>query len=175
MKISQCQKKEKQVLTLTSVAYLLVRYYIQYREDTDLGLKLKDIPPSLGLIASCFFNIDLEDNINKLLKTRFNQTRQTWFHSLKNMPNGVIVFNTKKNKVIFENKKLEELFGSQKLSDKYASRLRSYANEPNPLVEEERKIETLMTVMKCAIRDSQKRSSSRSLDKVLEPANDQSK
>ena len=117
MKFSHCTQIEKWVLLALSLVY----YQLRFQYEMGIIIKSTDFPTMFGSVAACLLNIDLDENIIRLLSTRFSKSKQTWFHSLKSMPNGVIVYNLRKSEIIFENKKLEELFSGEDMRDKYES------------------------------------------------------
>lgn len=70
------------MLTIVVTLYVTVRYSFEYRNNPELSFKMKDIPTTISIISMCFLNFAIEDNVDKLLSTRFNKCKQTWFHSL---------------------------------------------------------------------------------------------
>ena len=49
------------------------------------------------------------------MKMKFNETKEAekkWLSSLKNIPNGVMIYNMKENQVIFENPMIREILCS---------------------------------------------------------------
>lgn len=71
LKISHMNKVEKLLLILFYCLYTMARFYWQLENPTDL---VKAIPASLGLLVfnALFFQVDEE--INRLLNTRFNNS-----------------------------------------------------------------------------------------------------
>ena len=102
-------------------------------ENELIHFRPKDMPPFLFLVTTSFVNFELDDRTIKLLSTRFSKSKQTWFHSLKNLPNGVVVFNTKAKEVIFENEKLDELLSIRDMRDKYQTLLKTYGQQDEVL------------------------------------------
>lgn len=109
---------------------------------------MKDVMPLLVMNVVNYLIFDLDDEINKLLNTRFNKTQQMWLNSLESMPIGVMIYNTTEGKVIFENKKLDKLFEGHKFESKYQCTLKSQTEN-----NENQEHKTLLEVLKGMVRD----------------------
>lgn len=108
-----------------------------------------------------YFGIDLDEEINQMLNTRFNNTQQKWLHSLQSMPIGVMIYNTSQKEVIFENSKLLDLLSGHGLKDKFAINLKSVIEEGGKQI---KKQEALQKVISDLIADCRKGRGGQSLD-----------
>lgn len=70
---------------------------------------LKAVMPTLVLIFFNYLHFSIDEEINKLLNTRFLKTQAMWFKSLMHMPVGVMIYDTKADSVLFENSQYKSM------------------------------------------------------------------
>lgn len=88
--------------------YISLRYYFEYKDETD-QLVAKALVPTIGMILINYITFDMDEEINKLLNTRFHNSQAMWFKSLRSMPIGVLIYDIEAKKVIFENSQLKSM------------------------------------------------------------------
>lgn len=108
----------------------------------------------------------MDEEINKLLNTRFHNSQAMWFKSLMNMPVGVMIMKTETHKIVFENSQFKSLVGDNGGQGKHECQIKSYAQGAElKIAKEEKKTEKLMAVIKNLIESCKKsKSSSLSLE-----------
>lgn len=125
LKFSYVSKYEKTFIKSFSTLYIVLRLVVYAYLSETQTIEMKEILPLFMMNTLNYMIFDLDDEISKLLNTRFNKAQQMWLNSLESMPIGVMIYNTEKQDVIFENKRLDDLFEGHDLKDKYACTLKS--------------------------------------------------
>lgn len=150
LKFSNVSKYEKVAIKTFSALYIVLRLVLYAYLSEVQTIEMKEILPLVMMNILNYMIFDLDDEINRLLNTRFNKTQQMWLESLESMPTGVMIYNREKQSVIFENKRLDDLFEGHDLKDKFACTLKSTTeNEDN---EKQREFKSLMQVLQDLIQ-----------------------
>lgn len=103
MKVSQLNRVEKLALIILKGVYVSGRYYLEFRHLEE-PLLLKALVPLIGQIFANFISIEMDEEISKLLNTRFLKSQQMWFQSLRHMPIGVLIYDVEAGSIVFENR-----------------------------------------------------------------------
>lgn len=96
LKFSGTNKHAKVLMTVLTVAYYSVRLFLHTDSIFGETVRLKDLLPFIGMATVQSFSFDLDEEINRLLNTRFHKTQRKWFQCLESMPVAVMLYNTKR-------------------------------------------------------------------------------
>lgn len=93
LKFSNINKREKMAIIFIACLYIVARLRVHSLTNPE-SASVKDFFPLIGMLIVHHYNVDLDEEINKMLNTRFVSTQQKWLHSLQSMPIGVLIYNT---------------------------------------------------------------------------------
>lgn len=162
LKISHLNKMEQFLLILLRSVYIAARYYFEYQNQQE-GVVFRALFPSISLVMFNFLVFEIDEEINKLLNTRFNKSQAMWFKSLMNMPIGVMIYDIEASAMIFENSQFKSMIEGHGNEGKYDCELKKYAHSAETLVKEPQKKQKFMSVLEDIIDSCKKRGGSQSL------------